>query len=160
MGRPRKKVDIEQVQKLASLGCTTLEIAYVVGCSADTLDRRFAGELAKGRAEGKTTLRRRQWEAAMSGNTAMMIFLGKNMLGQADRADVTTAGGRVGAPTGIVTVLELPDNGRGPGARAAALARLAELGQLPPILLRKSGEDKEPTVGNTPEAKLDAERSA
>lgn len=33
------------------------------------------------------------------------------------------------------TQVELPSNGRGPGERAAALAELQRLGQLPPILL-------------------------
>jgi hypothetical protein len=123
MARPKLVIDGEQVQKLASLGCSARDIAYVVGCSVDTLDRRFAAELDKGRAEGRTTLRRRQWKAAMDGNVAMLIFLGKSLLGQTDRADVTSLGRSVGEPPGRV-VLYMPSNGRGPGEREAGIAAM------------------------------------
>jgi hypothetical protein len=77
------------------------------------LNRRFAAEIAKGRAEGRTSLRRKQWELAMGGNATMLIFLGKNMLGQTDRTDLTSAGSRLadGAPSTVI--VRLSDAGRG-----------------------------------------------
>ena len=35
-------------------------------------------------AEEKLTLRKKQWEKAMAGDTKMLIFLGKQYLGQQD----------------------------------------------------------------------------
>jgi hypothetical protein len=82
MARPRKPIDEDQVERLASLHCTTQEIATVFDCSTDTIERRFAATLAKGRAEGKISLRRAQFRAALKGNVTMQIWLGKQLLGQ------------------------------------------------------------------------------
>lgn len=82
MARPRKEIDEEQVERLARLHCTNAEIATVFDCSPDTIERRFAGSVAKGRAEGKITLRRAQFRAALKGNVTMQIWLGKQLLGQ------------------------------------------------------------------------------
>jgi DNA-directed RNA polymerase specialized sigma24 family protein len=49
MARARKQIDGSQVTKLAEIGCSALEIATVMDCSVDTLQRRFAANLAKGR---------------------------------------------------------------------------------------------------------------
>ena len=38
-------------------------------------------------AEQKIELRRKQWQVAMEGNVQMLIWLGKNILGQKDVAD-------------------------------------------------------------------------
>jgi hypothetical protein len=92
VARPRLAIDPEQVRGLARLHCTNKEIASVLGCSTDTLERRYAAEIAKGKEEGRAALRRLQWKAANAGNIAMLIWLGKNHLGQTDRQDVTTAG--------------------------------------------------------------------
>lgn len=67
-----------------------IEIAAVVGCSVDTLERRFADIIKDGQATGRSSLRRYQWEAAKKGNTAMLIWLGKQMLDQTDRLDQRT----------------------------------------------------------------------
>ena len=64
------------------------EIAAVVGCSVDTLERRFAETIKLGQEKGKTSLRRWQYLAAEKGNTAMLIWLGKQHLGQKDRQEI------------------------------------------------------------------------
>jgi hypothetical protein len=84
-GRPRKKIDEELIKKLARLNCTMIEIGSVVGCSVDTLERRFADIIKTEREIGKSSLRRWQWAAAEKGNTAMLIWLGKQWLGQTDK---------------------------------------------------------------------------
>lgn len=84
MARPKKDIDPEQVRKLAAIQCTTAEMAAVLGCSSDTLERRFAAIIKEGRETGKMSLKRKQYEIAMGGNTAMLIWLGKNILGQRD----------------------------------------------------------------------------
>jgi hypothetical protein len=91
-GRPRVEIDLELVEKLASIYCTDAEIAAIVGVSQETFTRRkrdenFAELLDKARAKGKASLRRLQWRLAEQGNAAVVIFLGKNLLGQRDKFD-------------------------------------------------------------------------
>lgn len=86
-----KKLDIDpnQVQLLASAFCTNEEIAAKLGCSPDTLTRRFADSLKRGRDSAKASLRAKQFQLAMKGNVTLLIWLGKQHLGQRDKADVT-----------------------------------------------------------------------
>ncbi len=92
MARPRKVIDADLVEKLAAIHCTTPEIAAIVDCSVDTLERRFAAILAKGKSKGKTKLRRLQWESAEKGNVVMQIWLGKQILGQSDQIEQVLTG--------------------------------------------------------------------
>ena len=107
-GRPEIPVNEETVLALAQRFCFNTEIAAIVGISVDTLHRRFAEIIAKGREAGKANLRRLQFEAADRGNTAMLIFLGKNYLGQADRHELTGAEGSplIHAQTSTDTLIE------------------------------------------------------
>jgi hypothetical protein len=89
-GRPRKQLDARQVETLAAMGCTGDEIAAVCGVSRDTVDRNYADALKVGRERGTATLRRQQWKLMRNGNVTMAIWLGKQMLGQKDRTDMTT----------------------------------------------------------------------
>jgi hypothetical protein len=86
MARPEIKIDAEYVEKLAALGAKNTEIADFFGCSPDTIERRFAGELAKGRSNLKIKLRQWQLKAAEKGNSTMLVWLGKQMLDQKDKA--------------------------------------------------------------------------
>jgi AraC-like DNA-binding protein len=88
----RKDIDADQVRKLAALGCTHEEIADVVGCSHDTIARRFKDEVEIGRRQGNASLRRKQFDLAMSGNVTMLIWLGKQRLGQAEKSQIETIG--------------------------------------------------------------------
>lgn len=104
-GKP-KPIDVEQVRKLAKLGCTTAEIGDYFGVSHDTINRRFASEMSLGLAERKISLRRRQWKSVNDGSVPMMIHLGKQFLGQSDKTDITSDGKPVEA------TFYLPRNGR------------------------------------------------
>jgi len=54
-GRPKKyNIDKDQVEKLASFGCTNVEIAAFFGCSDSTIIRNYAGILTKGREKAKS----------------------------------------------------------------------------------------------------------
>jgi hypothetical protein len=88
MARPKKNIDESVVYKLAKIHCTMEEIGSVVGCSVDTLERRFADIIKKGREYGKSSLRRMQYHKAVMGNNTMLIWLGKQLLGQADKRDI------------------------------------------------------------------------
>ena len=92
MPRPKKKVDPDSVQALARIGCTWEEIAGVLKISKGTLharmkERKYRDAYDRGIAEGDVSLRRAQYDAAMAGRTAMMIWLGKNRLNQSDRVE-------------------------------------------------------------------------
>lgn len=94
MARPKEQIGAEQVTKLAALGATHQEIAHFFGVDRSTITKRFSPEIAKGRAEVRFKLRRWQLEAAERGNTAMLIWLGKNMLGQSETGDDLTWDGQ------------------------------------------------------------------
>jgi len=82
-GRRPVDIDPEKVKTMASYGCTNEEIAAVLGCSADTLERRCKKQLHEGRNARNGMLRVRQFKLAEK-SAAMAIFLGKNYLGQRD----------------------------------------------------------------------------
>lgn len=96
-GRPRKEIDKIQFEKLCSLQCTLNEIAGVMECSEDTIERwcnrvydmNFADVYKKYSAAGKMSLRRAQFRLAEK-SAVMAIFLGKNYLGQSDNVVVET----------------------------------------------------------------------
>jgi hypothetical protein len=88
-GRPRHQFtdeQLEQLKRLASIQCTVKEIAFIMGCSTETINRHYADEIETGRAEGKLALRRAQWRNAVEkDNVTMQIWLGKNILKQTDQ---------------------------------------------------------------------------
>lgn len=95
-GRPRIEIsadDWEKAEKMAHIQGTRDEISYILGISNDTLERRlkergydtFGDWYKKYSAGGKMSLRRKQHELALSGNCSMLIWLGKQYLGQKDK---------------------------------------------------------------------------
>jgi hypothetical protein len=89
-GRGRTLVDPEEVKKLAALHCTIKEIAEWFKTTEKTISYHFADIITKAKLETKNSLRRTQLRVAMSGNVPMLIFLGKNMLGQSDNPQNNT----------------------------------------------------------------------
>lgn len=84
VGRPKIEIDEELLYKLATIHCTMKEMVDIMGVSKDTLKNNFSHIIDKGQSEGKMRLRRKQVEVAMSGNHTMLIWLGKQMLGQSE----------------------------------------------------------------------------
>ena len=112
MARPRLDIDEQQVERLASIDCSYDEMALILGCSASTLEKRFSAVIEKGRADGKSSLKRTQFKVAMgspavyddegnkvqaetSPNPTMLIWLGKIRLGQREVQHM-----RLGTPDG------------------------------------------------------------
>lgn len=57
----------------------------------DTYGKGYSEIFAQKRGGGKVSLRRAQWQAATEDkNTALLIFLGKQFLGQADKIEQNT----------------------------------------------------------------------
>jgi predicted transcriptional regulator len=88
-GRPRAEFDIKMVESLAAIGCTIEEISVLVGVSTATLKRRATEQISRGHEEMKTSLRRWQYLKAKEGSVPMLIWLGKQYLGQRDKIDET-----------------------------------------------------------------------
>ena len=89
MARPKKyDIDPKQVEKLAAYGCTNTEIASFFGCSKDLISKSYSTNVEKGKDSGRIRLRQLQWRAAERGNISMLIWLGKQVLGQSDRKEI------------------------------------------------------------------------
>lgn len=65
MARPRKKIDPDSLEQYAALGFTMEEIAVLSDCSVDTLERRFADAIKKGRLKDKVSFMRKVRAEAM-----------------------------------------------------------------------------------------------
>lgn len=91
-GRPKKEIDYVTVEKLANIQCTQEEIASFLGISSRTLlrDEKFKELFARGRENGKMSLRRIQWKHAEK-SASMAIWLGKQYLGQRDNIEVSNS---------------------------------------------------------------------
>jgi hypothetical protein len=100
-GRPKKKVDIEQLKKMAGLGLSVAEIAALMDCSVDTIYRRFSKHIDAGRQRRNGKLRIKQYEMAMAGNPTMLVWLGKQYLDQADKREMT---GKDGGPLTVAVL--------------------------------------------------------
>lgn len=83
-GENKKVIDPKEVEKLAAIGMKNHEIAEYLDIDDSTLSYNFKQQLTKGRHQLKSSLRRAQIELALNGNATMLIFLGKNLLGQSD----------------------------------------------------------------------------
>jgi hypothetical protein len=86
----RRIIDPAQLEQLASLQCTQPEIAAFFGVSLQAVEKQlqkpeFREPYEKGQKTGLISLRRAQMQAALAGNTTMMIWLGKQLLGQTDK---------------------------------------------------------------------------
>lgn len=88
-GRPKAKIDLKMVRTLAGYGCTQEEIAHACGIAESTLRSRAKAQLDEGYADIRCSLRRWQYAKAREGSVPMLIWLGKQFLGQKDKAEQT-----------------------------------------------------------------------
>lgn len=98
--RPRKtrsrrrpaRADEARLVELAAAMTPLKEIATLAGLSRTVLEERYGDVISRARAATRAALCKKQVEIALAGDRNMLIWLGKQHLGQADRRDVTTAG--------------------------------------------------------------------
>ena len=76
------------ISGLASLGCSTQEISTLTKIPQDKLPKDL---IAQGKAKLQHALRRAQIKAALKGNPAMLIWLGKALLNQRDQPESQTS---------------------------------------------------------------------
>jgi len=83
-GENQTVIPPEEIIKLARLGCSLEEMSDWFQVPRETIKYNFSDLIAKGRSETKQSLRRAQIALALKGNATMLIWLGKNILGQSD----------------------------------------------------------------------------
>jgi hypothetical protein len=92
-GAGARPINLAMVARCAEIGCTIEEIATVLGFSRSNLYERMDAQpeireaIDRGRNLGKVRLRLLQWRSAMAGNVTMLIWLGRQVLGQKDRPE-------------------------------------------------------------------------
>jgi len=100
--KPMSDKEFEQLVNMIRIQCTQAEICRIYKMDEDTLNRiiaergeaeNFSELYKKNQDEGKASLRRMQWKAAEGGNATMLVWLGKQVLGQRDKQEITGADG-------------------------------------------------------------------
>ena len=84
IGRNKTVIPEEQVAYLAGIHCTNKEIADFFEVPLQTLVDNFRDILTKNRLITKQRLRKAQLDLALKGDKTMLIWLGRNMLGQTE----------------------------------------------------------------------------
>lgn len=107
VGRPRIELNPDQIKALASIGLSLDEIARVFGCSHDTLERNYHEELEAGWAEMDLSLKRAQYVLAVERkHPGMLIWLGKQRLGQREDPSARGGSGRNDALDDLINALK------------------------------------------------------
>lgn len=96
MARPKANIDWNKVDRMLEAGCDGTEVAATIGIHPDTLYRAcerenkigFADYLATKRASGDRLLKVKQFEIAMTGDKTMLVWLGKQRLGQSEKSEI------------------------------------------------------------------------
>ena len=104
-GRKKIAIDYEKVENYAARMASYDEIADIMGVNTSTLERdpEFLRHHKKGMQKGRVALRSKQFELAMAGNPTMLVWLGKQVLGQRDKQD-TEITGKDGGPIPIAPI--------------------------------------------------------
>lgn len=91
-GRPPIEIDLAELESLSECGCTNREIAAHFGCSERLIELRrrdpeFRAAMERGAAHANISLRQKQLKVALAGDRTMLIWLGKQRLGQSDKVN-------------------------------------------------------------------------
>jgi hypothetical protein len=96
LGRKSWDYELDEIERLSQLACTDIELAGFYRISLRTLQRhkkddpQLAEAIDKGRANMSLSLRRKQIAIALEeGNPQLLIWLGKQMLGQTDKLEAS-----------------------------------------------------------------------
>jgi len=115
-GRPKIEFDIKHVQLLGRFRATYETMADWFECSVDTIrrqmqdtDSEFCKAYKKASTHLKMALSEAQIKLALSGNCGMLVWLGKQNLGQSDKIENTGAGGGPIQLSGLLTHIDLTD---------------------------------------------------
>jgi hypothetical protein len=98
-GRPKANIDWKKVDGYLQAQCDGAAIAGLLGIHPDTLYKAceeahkmtFSAYSQLKKSEGKELLRAKQFQIAMTGEKTMLVWLGKQYLGQSDKTEVSTS---------------------------------------------------------------------
>ena len=78
------QLDVDDIRELASEGNTIEDIATLLGVSNEVINSNdeYKNAYEMGLCDMRATLRHSQFQSAKSGNTTMLVWLGKVILGQ------------------------------------------------------------------------------
>jgi hypothetical protein len=116
MARKQIEINWTDFDKLCAMQCTVPEVASWFGCSEDTIKRavkrkwRMTFEEYAGpkKLKGNISIRRVQFERAQAGDKTMLIWWGKQYLGQREKHDTELTGKDGGPVETIIRVVREP----------------------------------------------------
>ena len=96
LGRPEKEFIWGTLDAALQYGGSLIDCSELMGVSEDTIQRRIKSSFGMTFTKYKNLkmsrirmkLRQKQFDEAMNGNTTLLIWLGKNMLGQTDKSEI------------------------------------------------------------------------
>lgn len=92
----KKDIDLDSVEAMAKLMMSQTEMGSVLGIGTSGVNKfldtwpEFAEAVDRGYADTRKALRRTQLDLALSGHASMLMWLGKQYLGQADKHEQHT----------------------------------------------------------------------
>ena len=97
-GRPETMIDVAKFKKLCQLQCTQSEVAGFFDCREDTItnwcnrtfDLSFSDCNKRYGSEPLISMRRKQINMAIAGDKTMLVWCGKQYLGQKEKAETIT----------------------------------------------------------------------
>jgi hypothetical protein len=113
-----KEIDYKTLSSLCKIQCTGEECAAILEMDYDTLNTRldddghggFSDYFKIHSSSGKASLRRRQIAVALDGNPTMLIWMGKQHLGQTDKSQLTGDENSPIALTQVERIIVKPTN--------------------------------------------------
>ena len=134
-GRQKAKIDLNELERLCEIQVTQPEIAAFFHVSTRTIEKyaqkpEFREIMERGYKNGLISLKRAQFNKALEGNPTMLIWMGKQLLGQRDNLDTTLS-----APGGGPLEVSVADS-----ARAKLLDRINRVAAR----IRETGVGSEP----------------
>lgn len=87
MGRNLIQINERQVQYLAARGMTQKDIADFFEISLSSLKSKYGEVLKRGRHRLELKIRMKQLQVGMKGDVKMLIWLGKQYLGQSEKTE-------------------------------------------------------------------------
>lgn len=88
-GANQRVVDPDEVYRMAEIGCTIEEMSHFFQVDRETLKYNFWPYIKRAEVELFKKIRLKQIQVAMDGNPTMLIWLGKNLLGQSENPTIT-----------------------------------------------------------------------
>ena len=100
MASTKANIDWEFVTEYLKAQCSGVEIASMLGIHENTLYNRCKEDLGiefvafsqQKKSEGKQSLKKKQYDVAMSGDKTMLVWLGKQLLEQTDTQKIKHEG--------------------------------------------------------------------